>query len=264
MAFSIVIIQSDREEAAQLAQCFEAYNCIIAAIGSNGREALELARAHRPDILLLDPFLPYFNCDEIAEQLELAGFRRMVKIAISDEKNDRMAERFLSGGGDLFLVRPIDYAYCLKRMEKYHQLRSRQDHFELEDSPHRAAVRRLQLQMNMPISITGFLYIQEAVVTAMENPQALHRITKIIYPNVSIRFHTAPKNVERCIRRAIENTFEQGEISMLQQYFAHFLDNERGKPNNKEFIGYLAELAKDYMISHRSFSNEDQQHRSRK
>lgn len=248
MAYSIVIIYADQAEAAQDACRFTAYGCNVCAIGTNGQEALELARLHRPDVLIFDPFLPYFNCDEIADRLEREGFDTMVKIAISDEKNDRMAERFLLSGGDFFLVRPLDYAYCLKRIEKFKQMRERKSCYDLEESPKRAAIRRLQIRLNMPISITGFLYLQESVLMAMEDHQALHQLTTVLYPCVGTQFRTSGKNVERCIRNAVEKTFEEGDLAMLQQYFPHFLNNKHGKPNNKEFIGYLAELAKDQLI----------------
>ncbi len=248
MAYSIVIIYADQAEAEQDAGRFTAYGCNVCAIGANGQEALELARRHQPDVLILDPFLPYLNCDEIADRLEQEGFDTMVKIAISDEKNDRMAERFLMSGGDLFLVRPLDYTYCLKRIEKFKLMRERKSCYDLEESPKRAAIRRLQIRLNMPISITGFLYLQESVLLAMEEPLSLSRMTSVLYPNVALQFRTSGKNVERCIRNAIEKTFEEGDLAMLQQYFPHFLNNKHGKPNNKEFIGYLTELAKDQLF----------------
>ena len=248
MAYSVVIVYTDQAEAEQDACRFTAYGCDVCAIGANGKDALELARLHQPDVLILDPFLPYLNGDEIADRLEHEGFDRMVKIAISDQKSDRMAERFLSNGGDLFLVRPLDYAYCLKRIEKFKLMRERKSCFDLAESPKRAAIRRLQIRLNMPISITGFLYLQESVLLAMEDPQALHRMTTVLYPCVALQFQTSSKNVERCIRNAVEKTFEQGDLAMLQRYFPHFLGNKNGKPNNKEFIGYLVELAKDQLF----------------
>ena len=157
-------------------------------------------------------------------------------------------ENQAGNGGDLFLVRPLDYAYCLKRIEKFKLMRERKSCFDLAESPKRAAIRRLQIRLNMPISITGFLYLQESVLLAMEDPQALHRMTTVLYPCVALQFQTSSKNVERCIRNAVEKTFEQGDLSMLQRYFPHFLGNKNGKPNNKEFIGYLVELAKDQLF----------------
>ena len=35
---------------------------------------------------------------------------------------------------------------------------------------------------------------------------------------------------------------------MLQRYFSHFMNNKNGKPTNKDFIGYLAELAQDQLF----------------
>lgn len=247
MAFSIVIIHPDPAEAEQDARRFEAYGCKICAIGKNGRDALELARKYHPDVLITEPFLPYFNCDEIVDQLQEREFDPMIRITISDERNSCIADRFLARGGDLFLVRPLDYAYCIKRMEQFRKMRTDKAYYGLKESPERTAIRRLQLQINMPISIGGFLYLQEAVYISIKDPRALQKITTVLYPQIALRFHTSPKSVERCIRNAIEGTFERGDLAMLQTYFSHFLNNERAKPSNKEFIGYLAELTKDLM-----------------
>lgn len=243
MRFKIVIISTNRGEAEDTARCFYAYGCDIAAIGTTGRDALALVREHRPDVLITDPFLPFYNCDELASFLEQET-PQMVKIALSSERNDRIAEQFLECGGDFFLVQPLDYSYCLKRIEKYHLLRTKQSTHPAEETPELRITRRLQMEMKMPITVNGFLYLQEAIALAAKDHTLTKKMISRLYPTVGVRFKVKPECVERCIRTAIANTFESGDLDFLQQYFADAFQNKNGRPSNKEFIGRMAELVR--------------------
>lgn len=247
MAFKLVIIQSARAEAEETASHFYAYGCDILAIGTTGRDAVDLARAHQPDILIMEPFLPYLNCDEVVDLLSLEEDHtaKMVKIAISDEKNDRMAERFLNNGGDLFLMRPLDYSYCLKRMEQYHTLRLRRTEFPADESPVRNCTRKLQMKMQMPVSVNGFLYVQDAVELCYENPKITQRMIADLYPAIAARYRINPGCVERSIRSVLEKTFEKGSLPFLEEHFSHVVQDSTGKPRNREFIIALTALVRE-------------------
>lgn len=246
MAFKLVIIQSARAEAEETASHFHACGCDILAIGTTGRDALDLARAHRPDILIMEPFLPYLNCDEIATLLgmEKDQTATMVKMVISDEKNDRMAERFLNSGGDLFLMRPLDYSYCIKRMEQYRSIRLRRAEFPADESPVRSCTRKLQMKMQMPIAVNGFLYIQDAVELYYENPQIIKQMTTALYPTIAARYRIQSGSVERSIRRTLEATFERGFLPFLNEHFSHVIRESTGKPCNRSFIITLTNLVR--------------------
>lgn len=241
MAYSLVIIQSDLQAAEEMAKCFYAYGANILAIGQTGKDALALARKHRPDVLIIEPFLPFYNCEEIVDFVE-EELPLTVKIAIGDEKNERIAELFFDNGGDLFLIRPLDYAYCLKRIEKYHRLRARVP--QSNENKARRIIRKWQLDLKMPISVNGFIYIQDAVEIVLQNPDILHHMISGLYPLIAAHHRANPSSVERCIRTAIEKTFEKGDLHLLQLHFSHACENQTGKPANKEFIGILAELVR--------------------
>ena len=69
MRFKIVIVQTDPIEAKITAERFTAFGCIVLAIGKTAEDALVLCRAHRPDVLIVDPFLPGMNCDDLTRRL---------------------------------------------------------------------------------------------------------------------------------------------------------------------------------------------------
>jgi two-component system CheB/CheR fusion protein len=75
----------------------------------SGPEALELARAYRPDAVLMEMGLPGLDGCEVARRLRRQGARpALLLVAVTgygDEKNRR---RSREAGFDLHLVKPVD------------------------------------------------------------------------------------------------------------------------------------------------------------
>ncbi len=241
----LVIVQSSETELKRSAELFAAFGCDVLATGRTGEDALELTRRFKPDALIMDAILPYYNGDEVVEILEQELCAPIVKVAISEEHNERLAERFLNNGGDLFLMLPMDYAYTVRRIEKYHALRMRQIAINGPMSMLRNCTRKFQMRMKMPIAINGFLYIQDAVEIACEKPLVLQKVVADLYPEIAARYHVPPGCVERCIRTAVEQTFERGDMDFLYPHFGHAIRANTGKPTNSEFIAILAEMVRE-------------------
>lgn len=242
MRFDILIIQSDPLEAAVTAERFHAYGCNIAGIGHSGEDALAMARQLRPDVLVMDAFLPGYNCEEITEILEQNPKFPLVKLALSCCKNDLMADRFLNSGGDLFLMTPLDYSFCMKRIEKFYRLRSNQSTSILPDVQVRGCAKKMLMRMQMPMTIHGFVYTLDAVELIIQNPALLHDIVHGLYASIGRIRAQRCSNIERCIRTAVEKTFELGDMDFLFPLYSHVIKPLSGKPTNGDFISILAAL----------------------
>ncbi len=245
MHMKLVIVQSSEQELRRSVELFEAFGCEVVAVGRTGADALELTRSHLPDALIMDAFLPTYNCDEIAEILERELYAPIVKIAISEKRNESLAESFLNNGGDLFLMLPLDYAYTVRRIEKYHAIRVRQIAMNGPASMIRSCTRKFQMRMKMPIAINGFLYIQDAVEIACKERGVLQQVVAELYPAIAARYRVPPACVERCIRTAVEKTFERGDMDFLYPHFGHAIRANTGKPTNSEFIAILTEMVRE-------------------
>ncbi|MBE7091603.1 MAG: hypothetical protein E7365_00270 [Clostridiales bacterium] len=66
----------------------------------------------------------------------------------------------------------------------------------------------------------------------------------LTYENVGKIFGTKKENIERNIRYAIENTWEQGNVNEIYNLFGYTVDKEKGKPTNSEFIFLIADKIK--------------------
>jgi two-component system response regulator MprA len=91
---------------------FEGFAVTLAA---NGVEALELATAREPDLVILDVMLPEMDGMEIARRLRQAGPVPILMLTARDAIADRVAG--LRSGADDYLVKPFAFEELLARIE---------------------------------------------------------------------------------------------------------------------------------------------------
>jgi CheY-like chemotaxis protein len=86
-------------------------------IASDGAAALEVARAMRPDVVLLDIGLPLMDGYEVARRFRAEGGRStLVAVTGFGQAADR--ERTRAAGFDRHVVKPIDLAGLMRLVEE--------------------------------------------------------------------------------------------------------------------------------------------------
>ena len=240
MSFKLIILQTDPLEAKNTARRFEKLGCTIAAIDTDGKKAVSLAKEHHPDALLLDPYLIGRNCDEIASEILEEYDLPLATILISRSPNSRIGDRFLESGGDFYLLAPVDYPYTLKRIRLTLEKKRKAD--GSSQSPIRRCVKKYQVLMAMRPRVKGYDYLQDAVELVLENPEYLHHLTDGLYPAIGLRHQSNGSSVERCIRTLLERTFEEGNIDYLYAHFGHIVREDTGKPRPGDFIKELSAM----------------------
>jgi len=74
----------------------------------NGFAALDVARAFRPDVILLDIMLPDFDGADIARQLKYEpGLEKTRVVAITGRRLDEVRERAVAAGCESVLAKPL-------------------------------------------------------------------------------------------------------------------------------------------------------------
>ena len=87
------------------------YDCILA---EDGIQALELYRREKPDLVILDQYMPGFNGDIVAEKIRKKDNKTPLVAITSD---DDAASRLEASGFNQVLVKPIknkDYESLLR------------------------------------------------------------------------------------------------------------------------------------------------------
>jgi len=95
----------------------QGYNTIQTA---NGMEALDLARAHHPDLILMDIQLPEVSGLEVTKWLkEDEELRSIPVIAVTAFAMKGDEERILSGGCEGYISKPISVPHFLETIASY-------------------------------------------------------------------------------------------------------------------------------------------------
>lgn len=101
----------------------------------NGRQAVDQARAHKPDIILMDVMMPEmdgFAATEILKADEATRHIPIIIITALDSREDRL--RGIQAGADDFLNKPIDAEEFSLRLRN--NLRNKEFHDFLENHAH--------------------------------------------------------------------------------------------------------------------------------
>ena len=86
----------------------------------NGLEALSLARAHRPDLILMDIQLPEVSGLEVTKWLKQdESLRRIPVIAVTAFAMKGDEERILQGGCEGYISKPISVPHFLETIARY-------------------------------------------------------------------------------------------------------------------------------------------------
>jgi len=85
---------------------------------TRGSVAVDLAREHHPDLILLDVHLPDIGGDEILRQLRaLPETRDIPVVVVSAEATQPKIDRFLAAGARAYLTKPLDVKEFLELVD---------------------------------------------------------------------------------------------------------------------------------------------------
>ena len=96
--------------------------------------------------------------------------------------------------------------------------------------------------LGVPANLCGYDYLREAIGLVISDKSYMCQITKLLYPDVAVKFKTTSVRVERGIRHAIERATENAPIEEGFKVFGNSMSASRGKPTNSEFIAGLADF----------------------
>ena len=99
-------------------------------------------------------------------------------------------------------------------------------------------------QVGIPAHLKGYMYLRTAILMVYSDIELLGQITKRLYPNIARQYSTTASRVEKAIRHAIENSWNQGDKRKINTIIRAATDSIKGKPTNSEFIALIADKLK--------------------
>lgn len=94
-------------------------------------------------------------------------------------------------------------------------------------------------ELGMSRKLKGYKFVRMSVSEVIRLDFSVE--IECVYLSVAKTFCTNKQNVERNIRYAIEKTWEKGNIENIFNCFGYTIDENRGKPTNREFLFMIAD-----------------------
>jgi len=114
-----VLIVEDEDAVREIEQRILAGNGIATLLASNGQQAIELAQAQRPDLILLDLMIPHMSGKEVLYALKSDPSTQHIPVLVVSGRSSWKAieESYMLGAVD-FLSKPFEYEELLGRVRR--------------------------------------------------------------------------------------------------------------------------------------------------
>ena len=235
----------------------------VIGIARDGKEAYERVIANKPDVLLLDVIMPYLDGLGVLEKLQSSNVEKMPTcIMLSAVGQTKITQKAISLGAEYYVVKPFDIEVLINRIRDiknykptptsktencYTVRENRNKYIEINEIDKKnqesleALVTNLIHEIGVPAHIKGYQYLREAIMMVVQDIDIINQITKQLYPDIAIKYHTTPSIVERAIRHAIEVAWARGKNEAVENIFGYTISAAKGKPTNSEFIAMIAD-----------------------
>ena len=102
-------------------------------------------------------------------------------------------------------------------------------------------VTRIIHQIGVPAHIKGYQYLISAILLTVKDSDIIDSATKRLYPSVAREYGTTTSRVEGAIRKAIEISWDRGDVDTLNSYFGYTIASNCRRPTPTEFIAIIAD-----------------------
>jgi two-component system, response regulator, stage 0 sporulation protein A len=256
---STIIIDDNKDFCNILNEYF--YNhrqVIISGIANDGREALDIIKEKKPDLLILDMIMPYLDGFGVLEALNTMKICPKPKtIVLSAVGRDKLIQRAFSLGADYYFAKPINMDLLGDRINELFSINAYDNNFnrpvakidtsETSTNKNRSFDLEIQItnimhEIGFPAHIKGYIYLREAIVTCINDTNFLSLITSSLYPLVADKHNTTASRVERSMRHAIEVAWSRAQVDTINRLFGNTINKDNGKPTNSEFIAMIVDI----------------------
>ena len=104
-----------------------------------------------------------------------------------------------------------------------------------------AKVSQLLRTLKVPVYISGYRYLESAIIMVLNDRSVLSYITKELYPDLAKMYRTSSMKVARAIRYAIEISWQRASPDIINDIFGNAYSAGSRRPHNAYYIAAVAE-----------------------
>lgn len=241
----IVILEVNAELREELVNAFGSAGYTICGACGDGEEGVKKIRAEKPDLVISELFLK--NLDGMGVMDEIRGMPSEPSfIVMTAATDDALLGRVMAKGAKYCLIKPFSVEIAVRRADELLTPQTKSGSVKEMNTVRRAnspdeKISNIFISIGIPPHIKGYNYLREGIKMAVEDPEVINNITKVLYPRVAEKYSTSASKVERAIRHAIEVAWNRGRIDVINSIFGARVYIGSEKPTNSEFIALVAD-----------------------
>lgn len=244
----LLMTDTSSELSARCREALIAQNVQVIVCEKDGTKALATIQQEKPNLVLLDAFMPGLDALSVKQKCQESGLRDITFFVMGSFSSDALESEFMENGFSFYFLKPFDPSALVERVlfvagKIAHVMVPADDECTVTEILH---------QIGVPAHIKGYQFLRDAILMTMENVEYINSVTKQLYPEIARRNNTTASRVERAIRHAIEVAWDRGDVDTLNSYFGYTIHNLRGKPTNSEFIAMIADRMRLDKKQHRA------------
>ena len=213
----------------------------VTVVEKDGLKVLQKMLSVRPQVVLLDAFMPGLDALAVKQKYNAAGERHTAFFVTGAFQSEEMVQELLDEGFAYYFVKPFDENVLASRVLKVALGHEKRVLVQTSVDSDELTVTEILHQIGVPAHIKGYQFLRDAILLTMDEPDYINAVTKRLYPEIAKKNGTTASRVERAIRHAIEVAWDRGDVDTLNSYFGYTIHNLRGKPTNSEFIAMIAD-----------------------
>lgn len=243
----ILVAESTTEKESIISNYLKNYDGVtLVGTYNNVLSLLNVMKVTEIDVLIVDLFMPNFDGLNFLETLSIANSdlkkpKRIIVVTnfISSYINNRLT----SLGIDYLLMKPVNLDNVSSLIQEMFRENTFSENYMSDeiDPDVDAEISEMLHEVGVPAHIKGYLYLREAIIMAYENVEVLGAVTKVLYPEIALRYNSTSSRVERAIRHAIEVAWVRGNVDAISDIFSYTISYNKSKPTNSEFIAMIAD-----------------------
>lgn len=208
--------------------------CFYVKICRSGDKLEELIHRFEPDILLLDMMLPGIDCMSFLRTLRTSG-NDVAVLALLRIAGDYILSQLQALNVKYVLTKPCTVSLAISHI--------RQIGFQLQNPDMKEwclenELENILLSLSLRMGKPRYRIVCQAILykyAHLDSP-----VMKGIYPAVAKSRGTSATQVEKAIRDAIADAYENGDHRMWRMYFTPRKSSKSPYPTNEEFIARIA------------------------
>ena len=239
---NVLLTADNNDEAIQLVGAMGSNGMKVELCHKNGAELIDSIKSMKPDVVIMDAFMKHIDALGVLMRInDMNPVKRPLIIVMSYIDNNDFQKAFIREGADCCFIKPVEERIVAERVVQMLSwsgvgvFGNSQTTQELE-----IVISDILHHIGIPVKVKGYRYLREAILLAVENPEIINNVTKILYPAIAEKYNSDPKSVERDMRYAIKQAWDKGNVVAFKSHFSLAVKNPK-KPTNSEFIGRISD-----------------------